>query len=191
MYSLINIKQDFYILGLYILLIVLFFFCLAFALLSLFIFGDQVIYWFYTADWIPFPTAYLFLDAWELIKGTLPDDVNIDLKYLYENKNLNKDEIVFIKYWAHPLFHFCSLKEYLGFDSIGNWLLNKPDLTYEGLGVIIWKFKIIIVSILNFLPLAIIFFILFLFSLISYFICDVILAHISHLKRNYPDYNSA
>ncbi len=134
---------------------------LLFGFLAVIIFGEQVIYWFVTAHWIPFPTSYLFLDVWSHINATLPEGFNIrsgvSLDAVFEGIPRDKNGHSFIQWWLYPLYNFCLSKEAIGLELIGEWLVQKPDLYMEGIGDVIWTLKEYAISIFEFLPLSLTF----------------------------------
>jgi len=137
---------------------------LLFGLLFLFVIGEQIIYWIVTAHWISLPASYLFFDFWSSINSTLPDGFNIHTKFdpngnyinsVYGGVPNDKNGIMFMNFWIGPLFIFSALKESIGLDVIGDWLLQKPDMVLEGIGDVVWVLKKYFLRFVEFIPLSI------------------------------------
>ena len=137
---------------------------LLFGLLFLFVIGEQIIYWIVTAHWISLPASYLFFDFWSSINSTLPDGFNIHTKFdpngnyinsVYAGVPRDKNGIMFMNFWIGPLYYFSELKESIGLDVIGDWLLQKPDMVLEGIGDVVWVLKKYFLRFVEFIPLSI------------------------------------
>ena len=132
---------------------------LLFLFLFLIVLGNQIIFWIYTSHWISLPASYLFFDFWSSINSTLPDGFNIrsghSLDAIYAGVPYNKSGIMFTNFWIHPLYYFSVLKESIGLDVIGDWLLQKPDMVLEGIGDVVWVLKKYFLRFVEFIPLSI------------------------------------
>ena len=60
-----------------------------------------------------------------------------------------------MNFWIGPLFIFSGLKESIGLDVIGDWLLQKPDMVLEGIGDVVWVLKKYFLRFVEFIPLSI------------------------------------
>ena len=132
---------------------------LLFGFLFLFVIGEQIIYWIVTAHWISLPASYLFFDFWSSINSTLPDGFNIrsghSLDVIYAGVPHDKSGIMFMNFWIGPLYYFSALKESIGLDVIGDWLIQKPDMVLEGIGDVVWVLKKYFIRFVEFVPLSI------------------------------------
>ena len=156
---------------------------LLFVFLSIFIFGEQVIFWLYTSDWISFPTSYLFMDVWPLLNETLEFNVKNgnSLDSMFEGIPRNKSGLIFIQFCVYPLYYFCQMKQFLGLETMGSWLQEKPAYVLEGIGQTIGLLKAFIIQVIEFLPLAI----TFLGLAVSLIITGIILSVASNTGKNW------
>ena len=156
---------------------------LLFVFLSIFIFGEQVIFWLYTSDWISFPTSYLFFDIWPSLNEALGFSVKNgnSLDSVFEGIPRNKDGLIFIKFCVYPLYYFCQIKQFFGLEAIGRWLRERPDFFLEGIGQTMGSLQAFTIQVIEFLPLTL----TFIGLAISLMITGIILSVTSSTGKNW------
>ena len=132
--------------------------------LFLFVVGEQIIYWLFTAHWISLPASYLFVDFWPSINSTLPNGFNIHTKFdpngnyisaVYAGVPKDKNGVFFQSFLLSPLIAFSEMNNFFGLNVIGEWLQQKPDMVLEGIGDVIWLLKKYFLRFVEFVPLSI------------------------------------